>query len=98
VGGCDLSDLDDERAGGWADVGYWIAAPERGRGLATAAVLALIDWGVGGLGVERLSLEVEPDNVASVRLARRLGFAPGGTWRFDHGRRLERYTRAVTAQ
>jgi RimJ/RimL family protein N-acetyltransferase len=95
VGGCDLSDLDRGRNGGWADVGYWIAGPDRGRGLATAAVAMLLDWAVAELGIDRFFLEVEPDNVASVRLATHLGFTPDATWRTDHGRRLERYTRRV---
>ena len=59
-----------------ADVGYWLAAPARGRGFATRAVELLAGWAFGTLGLERLELRTIHDNVASHAVARRAGFAP----------------------
>jgi RimJ/RimL family protein N-acetyltransferase len=59
-----------------ADVGYWLAAPARGRGFATRAVELLASWAFGPLGLERLELRTNEDNDASRAVARRAGFAP----------------------
>jgi RimJ/RimL family protein N-acetyltransferase len=59
-----------------ADVGYWVAAPARGRGVATRAVELLAGWAFGTLGLERLELRAHEDNAASHAVARRAGFAP----------------------
>jgi RimJ/RimL family protein N-acetyltransferase len=59
-----------------ADVGYWLAAPARGRGFATRAVELLAGWAFGPLGLERLELRTNEDNAASHAVARRAGFAP----------------------
>jgi RimJ/RimL family protein N-acetyltransferase len=59
-----------------ADVGYWIAAPARGRGAATRAVDLLAGLAFGTLGLERLELRAHEDNTASHAVARRAGFAP----------------------
>jgi RimJ/RimL family protein N-acetyltransferase len=91
LGGCDLSDLDGARDGEPVDVGYWIAAPERGRGLAGRAIGQLVEWAAAELGATRFFLEVEPDNTPSVRLAERLGFRPDGSTRRDRYRSLDRY-------
>ncbi|MEA2150118.1 MAG: hypothetical protein QOD69_1948 [Solirubrobacteraceae bacterium] len=59
-----------------ADLGYMLAAPARGRGLATRAVELLAGWAFGTLGLERLELRTMPENAASVALAARAGFEP----------------------
>ena len=59
-----------------ADVGYWLAAPARGGGLATRAVALLALWAFDTLGLERLELRTNEDNSASQAVARRAGFAP----------------------
>ena len=38
----------------YGEIGYWVAAPARGRGLATRALRLLRDWAVGELGLERI--------------------------------------------
>jgi RimJ/RimL family protein N-acetyltransferase len=58
-----------------ASVGYWLAAPARGRGVATRAVGLLTRWAFTELGVERLEITCGPDNLASQRVAERCGFA-----------------------
>ena len=57
-----------------ASIGYWLAAPARGRGVATRAVRLLVRWGFAELGLARLELTCGPDNVASQRVAERCGF------------------------
>jgi RimJ/RimL family protein N-acetyltransferase len=59
-----------------ADVGYWLAAPARGRGFATRAVELLVGWAFGSLGLERIELRTNEDNAASRAVARRAGFTP----------------------
>jgi RimJ/RimL family protein N-acetyltransferase len=59
---------------GAADVGYWIAAPARGRGLAARAVEQIAGWAFATLGLERLELRAQRDNHASRSVAARAGF------------------------
>lgn len=77
----------------FASVGYWVDGARTGRGIATAAVGAVVDVAFGELGLHRLQGETLPDNRASqVVLQRngfeRYGFAPrylriAGEWQ-DH--------------
>jgi RimJ/RimL family protein N-acetyltransferase len=74
VGAAGLQAIDWDQLA--ADVGYWLAAPARGRGFATRAVELLAGWAFGALGLERLELRTIEDNAASHAVARRAGFAP----------------------
>lgn len=58
-----------------AEVGYWLAAPARGRGHATRAVGLICDWGGRTLGLERFDLHAATGNLASQRVAERAGFS-----------------------
>lgn len=85
VGGCDLDELDRATP----QLGYWLGAEARGHGYATRAATLLAEWATRDLGVARLELEIEPDNVASIRVAERLGFRRmDGVERRDGGRVL----------
>ena len=57
-----------------ASVGYWIDASETGRGLATAAVDALVAHSRDDLGMHRLEASVLLHNAASRRVLERAGF------------------------
>ncbi|MFF7973477.1 GNAT family N-acetyltransferase [Streptomyces sp. NPDC007905] len=60
-----------------AEVGYWTAAPARGRGVAPRALRALTDWAFaafGGEGLARLELLHQVDNPASCRVAQKCGY------------------------
>jgi len=60
----------------------WILVPEmRGQGLMGEAMGALLAHGFGALEAHRIEAEIEPDNTASARLARRLGFRREGLLR-----------------
>jgi len=63
-------DYEDRRA----EIGYWIAAPARGRGVATRAVRLIAAHGFAVLAVERISISAEVGNEPSCRVAERAGF------------------------
>ena len=65
---------------GRAEVGYWVAAEHRGRGIAPAAV-ELISERAFAAGWHRLELHIDPDNVASRRVAEKAGFQFEGVLR-----------------
>jgi RimJ/RimL family protein N-acetyltransferase len=66
-----LSRFDPRRRA--AMIGWWVAAPERGRGVAGRAVEMLVDWSLEA-GLEALVAEITEGNVASVQVAERCGF------------------------
>jgi RimJ/RimL family protein N-acetyltransferase len=78
VGGITLHHYDDQRSR--VEVGYWLLARGRGRGIATRAVRALADH-VHGQGVLRLEAVVRPENERSIRVLERLGFTREGRLR-----------------
>ena len=78
-----------------AYLGYYVFSPHDGRGLMTAALSQVITRAFRRHGLHRLEANIQPSNVASIRLVRRLGFRRegfsrrylkiGGKWR-DHER------------
>ena len=56
------------------EVGWRLAAPYRGRGLATEAGSAAVRWGFTEGGLERIVSIYEPENEPSGRVMTRLGF------------------------
>jgi len=63
---------------GIGEIGYWVAAPARGRGIATRAVRLATEWALRDLGLETLELMTHQDNVASQGVARAAGFTETG--------------------
>jgi RimJ/RimL family protein N-acetyltransferase len=73
-----------------AEVGYWVAAPARRRGVGTCALRLVSRWALAQLGLERVELLVNPANGPSQRLAERAGFTREGvlrSYRLRKGRR-----------
>jgi len=62
-------------------IGYWIAAPARGRGVCTRALRLLSQWALDELGLQRLDVITDPENVASQRVAEKVGFQREGVLR-----------------
>ncbi len=62
-------------------IGYWLAAQARGRGLTAEALLALSRLGFDELGLGRVELVTDPDNIASQRVAEKAGFTREGILR-----------------
>jgi RimJ/RimL family protein N-acetyltransferase len=60
------------------EIGWRLARPAWGRGLATEAALAARDDGLGRLGMEELISLIHPDNVRSRRVAEKLGMGIEG--------------------
>jgi RimJ/RimL family protein N-acetyltransferase len=57
-----------------AEVGYWIAEPFWGRGIASAALGRATMYAYTSLGLERLQAMVFEGNAASVRVLEKNGF------------------------
>ncbi len=70
-----------------AELHYWMHSDHAGRGLTTEACRALIEWARDDLRVSRLTLWAGRDNLASRRVAEKLGFAHLGPldWRPEGG-------------
>jgi ribosomal-protein-alanine N-acetyltransferase len=66
-----------------AELGYIVAREARGRGIASAALRLLTDWGFEQ-GLERLELRINSDNEASMRVAERCGYTREGMLRSVH--------------
>jgi RimJ/RimL family protein N-acetyltransferase len=64
---------------GVGGIGYWLKVSARGAGVMSRAVAAIIDWGRAEHGVAVFHLLAHPDNVASQRVAEKLGFERVGT-------------------
>jgi len=73
VGACGLG----RRPSNAVEIGYWVARPHWGRGLATEACVALIDI-ARTLGFSAIEGSHFVDNPASGRVLEKLGFEPRG--------------------
>jgi RimJ/RimL family protein N-acetyltransferase len=69
-----ISIMDLKSALGYGEIGYWLAAAARGRGIATRAVRLLTDWGHQGLGLDRIEIIVHKDNAPSHAVPVRAGY------------------------
>ncbi|WP_424951947.1 GNAT family N-acetyltransferase [Deinococcus sp.] len=63
------------------EVGYWIGAGFEGRGLMRRALMAMLRYLFEDLGVNRVGLQADTENVRSQALAERLGFVQEGVKR-----------------
>ncbi len=61
-----------------AGVGYWIRSSALGKGLATEATRATIEYAFRDLGLHRLEVHIAPENRASLRVVEKLGFQREG--------------------
>ena len=64
-----------------AEIGYWVVAEARRRGIGARATRLLALWAITTLGLERVELLANPENEASQRLAGRAGFTREGVLR-----------------
>jgi RimJ/RimL family protein N-acetyltransferase len=97
-GQVDVHDVDwDHRRAG---VGIWVAPRERGRGLATAALMLSGRWLIEACGLERVELLTDPGNEPMLRAAAAAGFAREGTLRgylVQRGRRIDVVSMSLVA-
>jgi RimJ/RimL family protein N-acetyltransferase len=73
-------DLDHRQA----EIGYLVDPAARGRGIARRAVTLLTRWGFDELGLERLELRIDPENVPSAKVAEHAGYRLEGVLRNLH--------------
>jgi RimJ/RimL family protein N-acetyltransferase len=64
-----------------ARLGYWISASARGRGTCTRALRLLSSYALEDLQLQRIELITDPDNLASQRVAEKVGFRREGVLR-----------------
>jgi RimJ/RimL family protein N-acetyltransferase len=79
VGGLGYNRIDVEDAAG--EIGYWLAAAARGRGLTTRALRLVTLWGFDALGLQRVQVRAEVENTASCAVAERAGYRREGVIR-----------------
>jgi [ribosomal protein S5]-alanine N-acetyltransferase len=63
------------------EIGYVVGPAARGKGVATRTLRLLTDWGFSELGLERIELWIDTENVGSERVAQRVGFVREGALR-----------------
>lgn len=63
-----------ELTAGLAEIGYWVTAAARGRGIAPRALMVMTDWSFRVLGRHRLELEHSTENRASCTVASKTGY------------------------
>ncbi|MDQ3629638.1 MAG: GNAT family N-acetyltransferase [Actinomycetota bacterium] len=62
----------------WAQLGYWVDRQVAGLGVTPTAVALVADHCFATVGLHRLEIAVRPENVASLRVAEKLGFRQEG--------------------
>jgi RimJ/RimL family protein N-acetyltransferase len=73
-----FSVMELDKAPRYGEIGYWVSASARGRGVASRAVTLLRDWGASELGLELIELLIHEDNAPSKRVAEATGFLDTG--------------------
>ena len=74
----DIGFLGAPRADGSIEIGYSVIPDRRGRGYATEAARALVDWALRQPGVTTVVAGCDNSNVPSIRTLERLGFVRTG--------------------
>jgi RimJ/RimL family protein N-acetyltransferase len=85
---------------GQAEMGWALGVAHRGRGYATEAARALMDYGFNSLGLHRIHADTSTDNVASWRVMERLGMRREGLLRgavYEEGKWVDRYVYGMFA-
>ncbi len=86
-----------DAARGIAEVGYAVAAPWQGRGLASEAVAAMLELGGAAFGVREVRAVVDERNAASIALLERFGFVLRGPQPDEVEQHLMLYVRPLAA-
>ena len=61
------------RGGDEIEIGYWLAPDYWGKGLATEAAQAVMEYGKNRLGLRQIVAVAHPENKASIRVLEKLG-------------------------
>jgi len=79
LGSVGVHNIDPET--GRCSAGYWVAAPARGRRVASRGLRLICGYAFAELGVQRIELWIEPGNAPSLRVAEAVGFHREGLLR-----------------
>jgi len=71
LGGCGLTQINWQHR--FANLYYWVHSRKAGRGVASAATLQLARYGFETLGLQRIEIVVAAGNLASLRVAEKVG-------------------------
>src|ERR1700727_2962641 len=71
-------------------IGYIVNPSRRREGIGAEAVLAMLQFCFGYLGIHRVQAFIHPDNAASRKLVEKLGFRCEGRLRATRGGRMAR--------
>ena len=74
LGFADLQREIEPRLDGMAEIGWVLAPQHHGKGYATEAVRAVVNWGDAHLSNSRMVALIHPENMASLRVAGKFGF------------------------
>jgi RimJ/RimL family protein N-acetyltransferase len=94
IGCVDVDEIED----GEGVLGYWLEPAAWGKGFATEAARAAVDFAFGKLGLGRLRSGHAFDNPASGLVLRKLGFEPAGekrVWSQPRGQEIHQLTYAL---
>ncbi|MBD9656459.1 GNAT family N-acetyltransferase [Pseudomonas sp. PDM12] len=98
IGACGFNDWHHEYRR--IEMGYWLLPDYWRRGLLQQALPCILRHALQAMGVHRIHLDIEPENVASWRLAEKLGFSREGTLRdveYKDGRYLSLHQYSLLA-
>jgi RimJ/RimL family protein N-acetyltransferase len=76
LGAISVMEIDRQRGSG--ELGYWVTADARGRGVATRAVRMITAWARDELGLMQLEIRAHKDNMPSRRVAEKAGYRDTG--------------------
>ena len=84
------------------ELGYWMSASMRGKGIATTAARMLTDYGFASIGFKRIEALVDIENVASAKLLESAGYDREGLLKNkvtrDDGRQVDMYLFAAVPE
>jgi RimJ/RimL family protein N-acetyltransferase len=71
---CLVEEQDPKRG----EIGYWVANPWQGKGIASEMIQAMIDLGFGKLGFSTIVAKIAAHNPSSLGAVKKFGFQPNG--------------------
>ena len=92
LGGCRFKSAPVD---GCVEIGYGVAASQRGRGIASAAVGRMLQFAATSGMVRQVVAHIVPDNIASAAVVSRLGFSRGESLLDTDGETVVRWTRCI---
>lgn len=72
IGACGIYEIDRHNRN--ADIGYWLLPDYWHQGIMQSCLQRILHYGFHELQLNRIEAEVEPDNIASIKLIQKLGF------------------------